>query len=72
MNEEKESQAVFEDVCRVIGRVVIMLKQSNQDVNNSTISLMLQAHSGKRSNTHLQKIYAAARDIMKDGADLGG
>jgi len=70
MNEEKEAQAVFEDVCRVIGRVVIMLKQSSQDVNDSTISLMLQAHAGKRTNTHLGKVYAAARDIMKSESGI--
>lgn len=30
MDEEK--QAVFDDVCRVIGRAVVMLKETNQQL----------------------------------------
>lgn len=53
MDEEK--QAVFDDVCRVIGRAVVMLKETNQPVTKNSINLMLQAHSDQSDDAYLSK-----------------
>ncbi len=63
MDEEK--QAVFDDVCRVIGRAVVMLKGTNQPVTKNSINLMLQAHSDQSDDAYLSRIYAVAKDVME-------
>lgn len=63
MDEEK--QAVFDDVCRVIGRAVVMLKETNQPVTKNSINLMLQAHSDQNDDAYLSRIYAVAKDVME-------
>lgn len=63
MDEEK--QAVFDDVCRVIGRAVVMLKETNQPVTKNSINLMLQAHSNQSDDAYLSRIYAVAKDVME-------
>lgn len=63
MDEEK--QAVFDDVCRVIGRAVVMLKETNQPVTKTSINLMLQAHSDQSDDAYLSRIYAVAKDVME-------
>ncbi|HFW1882985.1 TPA: DUF2767 domain-containing protein, partial [Salmonella enterica subsp. enterica serovar Saintpaul] len=63
MDEEK--QAVFDDVCRVIGRAVVMLKETNQPVTKNSINLMLQAHSDQSDDAYLSRIYAVAKDVME-------
>lgn len=63
MDEEK--QAVFDDVCRVIGRTVVMLKETNQPVTKNSINLMLQAHSDQSDDAYLSRIYAVAKDVME-------
>jgi hypothetical protein len=65
MEVEEEAQAVFDDVCRVIGRAAVMLKQSGQVVNNNTIKLMLQAHADQNDDAYLKRIYTVARDVME-------
>ena len=62
MDEEK--QAVYDDVCRVIGRAVVMLKETNQPVTINTIKLMLQAHSDQNADAYLSRIYTVAKDVM--------
>lgn len=63
MDEEK--QAIFDDVCRVIGRAVVMLKETNQPVTKNSINLMLQAHSDQSDDAYLSRIYAVAKDVME-------
>ncbi|EJA5032630.1 DUF2767 family protein [Salmonella enterica] len=63
MDEEK--QAVFDDVCRVIGRAVVMLKETNQPVTKNSINLMLQAHPDQSDDAYLSRIYAVAKDVME-------
>lgn len=63
MDEEK--QAVFDDVCRIIGRAVVMLKETNQPVTKNSINLMLQAHSDQSDDAYLSRIYAVAKDVME-------
>lgn len=63
MDEEK--QAVFDDVCRVIGRAVVMPKETNQPVTKNSINLMLQAHSDQSDDAYLSRIYAVAKDVME-------
>lgn len=63
MNDEM--QAVYDDVCRVIGRAVVMLKESNQPVTKNTINLMLQAHSDQNGDPYLARIYCVAKDVME-------
>ncbi|MFP2430320.1 DUF2767 domain-containing protein [Enterobacter ludwigii] len=62
MDEEK--QAVYDDVCRVIGRAVVMLKETDQPITISTINLMLQAHSDQNGDAYLSKVYTVAKDVM--------
>ncbi|EBR0952816.1 DUF2767 family protein [Salmonella enterica] len=63
MGEEK--QVVYNDVCRVIGRVVIMLKQTDQPVTVNNVKLMLREHSDQNDDTYLSRIYAVAKDVME-------
>lgn len=63
MDEEK--QAVFDDVFRVIGRAVVMLKETNQPVTKNSINLMLQAHSDQSDDAYLSRTYAVAKDVME-------
>ncbi|WP_202303724.1 DUF2767 domain-containing protein [Dryocola clanedunensis] len=65
MKGAENDYALFEDVRRVIGRAVVVLKKSNQDVNNNTVGLILQEYAGENSNLYLNRIYTLARDIMK-------
>lgn len=62
---DDEKQAVFDDVCRVIGRAVVMLKETNQPVTKKSINLMLQAHSDQSDDAYLSRIYAVAKDVME-------
>ncbi len=62
---DDEKQAVFDDVCRVIGRAVVMLKETNQPVTKNSINLMLQAHSDQSDDAYLSRIYAVAKDVME-------
>lgn len=62
MSEEK--QIMYDDVCRVIGLAVIMLKETNQPVTVNTIRLMLQAHSDQNNDIYLSRIYTVASDVM--------
>ncbi|ECJ2931650.1 DUF2767 family protein [Salmonella enterica subsp. enterica] len=63
MGEEK--QVVYNDVCRVIGRVVVMLKQTDQPVTVNNVKLMLREHSDQNDDTYLSRIYAVAKDVME-------
>ncbi|EBH1136290.1 DUF2767 domain-containing protein [Salmonella enterica subsp. enterica] len=63
MGEEK--QVVYNDVCRVIGRVVVMLKQTDQPVTVNNVKLMLREHSDQNDDTYLLRIYAVAKDVME-------
>lgn len=62
MNDEM--QAVYDDVCRVIGRAVVMLKESDQPVTRNSIELMLQAHADQNGDPYLTRIYSVAKDVM--------
>jgi hypothetical protein len=62
MSEEK--QIMYDDVCRVIGLAVIMLKETHQPVTVNTIKLMLQAHSDQNNDIYLSRIYTVASDVM--------
>lgn len=64
MNEDEEIQAMYDDVCRVIGRTVVMLKETRQPVNMNSINLMLQVYSVQNDDVYLSRIYAVARDLM--------
>ncbi|ECD2400834.1 DUF2767 family protein [Salmonella enterica subsp. enterica serovar Newport] len=64
MNEEDKMKTIYYDVCCVIGRVVLMLKESGHPVTVSGISLMLQVHSDQNSDAYLSKVYAVAKNVM--------
>lgn len=64
MGEDEEMQAALDDVYRVIGRAVIMLKENKQPVTKNSIKLMLQAHSDQSDDAYLARIYRIAKDIM--------
>ena len=67
MATEQEMQVVFEDVCIVVGRAVVMLKQTGQPITINSIALMLQAHADQNEDEYLERIYATAREVMKQG-----
>lgn len=50
MATEQEMQVVFEDVCRVVGRALVVLKQTGQPVTINRIALMLQAHADQNED----------------------
>lgn len=54
MATEQEMQAVFDDVCRVVGRAVVMLKQTGQPVTINSIALMLQVHADQNEDEYLK------------------
>ncbi|STB68500.1 Uncharacterised protein [Citrobacter freundii] len=64
MNEDEEKFSVYDDVCRVIGRVVVILKETGQPVTQDNIKLMLQANSDQNGDVYLSKIYATAQDVL--------
>ncbi|MBA3211331.1 DUF2767 family protein [Salmonella enterica] len=62
---EEEKLSMYADVCRVIGQVVVFLKETGQPVTSRRIKLMLQVHSDQNGgNAYLSKIYATAKDVM--------
>ncbi|ECA1879201.1 DUF2767 domain-containing protein [Salmonella enterica subsp. enterica serovar Napoli] len=64
MNEEDKMKTIYYDVCCVIGRAVLMLKESDQPVTVRSISLMLQVHSDQNSDAYLSKVYTVAQNVM--------
>ncbi|EJF1949785.1 DUF2767 family protein [Salmonella enterica] len=64
MNEDEEKLSVYDDVCRVIGRAVVALKETRQIVTLDSIKLMLQAHSEQNCEAYLLKIYVKAQDVL--------
>ena len=65
MAMEDEKRAVYDDVCRVVGRAVVMLTESNQLVTKNSINLMLQAHRDQVDDKYLERIYKVSIDLMK-------
>ncbi|EPP0275374.1 DUF2767 domain-containing protein [Salmonella enterica subsp. enterica] len=65
LNEDEEIQAVYDEVCRVIGRTVVILKETQQPVTMDSIKLMLQVYSIQNDDVYLSRIYAVAKDIME-------
>ncbi|KNC92542.1 hypothetical protein [Trabulsiella odontotermitis] len=65
MDFDEEKMEVYHDVCWVIGRAVVMLKQTDQPVTVNSINLMLQAHSDQNDDEYLSKIYSTAKKVME-------
>lgn len=64
MQPKEEYQAVYDDVCRVIGRAVVMLKESGQPITEQTLRLMLQIHNEQTKDLYLTKIYTTAKRVV--------
>ncbi len=64
MNENQEKMLMYDDVCRVIGRAVVILKEAGQPVTQDRIKIMLQMHSEQNSDIHMSYIYATAKDVL--------
>lgn len=64
MVSEDEHQALYVDVCRVIGRAVVMLKQSEQPITQQTIGHMLQVHDERTKDLYLTKVYTTAKRVI--------
>ncbi|EAM8425055.1 DUF2767 family protein [Salmonella enterica] len=64
MDEDTEKLSVYDDVCRAIGRAVVVLKETGQPVTQDRIRLMLQVHSDQKGDVYLSKIYATALDVL--------
>ncbi|MVT05962.1 DUF2767 domain-containing protein [Enterobacter sp. 10-1] len=64
MQPKEEYQALYDDVCRVIGRAVVMLKESGQPITEQTLRLMLQIHNEQTKDLYLTKIYTTAKRVV--------
>lgn len=64
MNEDEEKRSVYDDVCRVIGRAMVALKETGQPVTHDNIKLMLQVHSEQNSDAYLAKIFTVAQEVL--------
>lgn len=63
MGEEKFTEC--EEVYKVLGRIVVVLKEAQRPVTNDSIQLMLHSYSSLNSDAHQAKIYAAAKRVMR-------
>lgn len=64
MSPKEEHQARYDDVCRVLGRAIIMLKETGQPITDQTLHLMLQIHNDQTKDLYLTKIYTTARRVI--------
>ena len=64
MSPKEEHQAMYDDVCRVLGRAIIMLKETGQPITDQTLHLMLQIHNDQTKDLYLKKIYTTARRVI--------
>ncbi len=64
MASEEEHQALYDDVCRVIGRAVVMLKQSEQPITEQTLGRMLQIHDERTKDLYLTRVYTTAKRVI--------
>ncbi|EAA3138403.1 DUF2767 family protein [Salmonella enterica subsp. enterica] len=64
MNENEEKISVYIDVCRLIGRAVVLLKEAGQPVTQDRIKLMVQMHSEQNDDPYMSNIYATAQDVL--------
>ncbi|EAB5927725.1 DUF2767 family protein [Salmonella enterica subsp. enterica serovar Newport] len=64
MNENEEKISVYIDVCRVIGRAVVLLKEAGQPVTQDRIKLMVQMHSEQNDDPYMSNSYATAQDVL--------
>lgn len=64
MNKDEEKVLLYNDVCRVIGRAVVVLKEAGQPVTQDRIKLMLRVHSELNCDVYLSNIYVTAQDVL--------
>ncbi|VUS57510.1 hypothetical protein SB6415_00129 [Klebsiella pasteurii] len=64
MSPKEEHQAMYDDVCRVLGRAIIMLKETGQPITDQTLHLMLQIHNDQTKDLYLTKIHTTARRVI--------
>ncbi len=64
MPPKEENQAMYDDVCRVLGRAIIMLKETGQPITDKTLQLMLQVHNDQTKDLYLTKIYTTAKRVI--------
>lgn len=64
MPPKEEHQAIYDDVCRVLGRAIIMLKETGQPITDKTLQLMLQVHNDQTKDLYLTKIYTTAKRVI--------
>ncbi|EAA1210247.1 DUF2767 family protein [Salmonella enterica] len=64
MNENEEKISIYIDVCRVIGRAVVVLKEAGQPVTQDRIKLMMQMHSEQNDDPYMSNVYATAQDVL--------
>lgn len=64
MTPKEEHQALYDDVCRVLGRAVVMLKETEQPITEQTLRLMLQIHNEQTKDLYQTKIYTIAKRVI--------
>ncbi len=65
MQPKEEHQAMYDDVCRVLGRAIVMLKESGQPITEQTLQFMLQIHNEQTKDLYLTKIYTTAKRVIE-------
>lgn len=64
MNENEEKISIYIDVCRVIGRAVVLLKEAGQPVTQDRIKLMMQMDSEQNGDPYMSNVYATAQNVL--------
>lgn len=45
MQSNEDHQVMYDEVCRVLGRAVVMLKETGQPITLQTLRFMIQVHN---------------------------
>lgn len=62
---KEEYQEIYDEVCRVLGRAVVMLKETGQPITEQTLQIMIQNHNEQTKDIYLTKIYTTAKRIIR-------
>lgn len=62
MGEERFAEC--EEVYRILGQIVAMLKEAHQPVTDTSIRLKLHAFSSQNTDIYLARVCAAASEMM--------
>lgn len=62
MSDEKFTEC--EEVCKILGRIVVVLMESERPVTADNIRLLLHSYMSLNGDAHLAKFYAATWKVI--------